>query len=169
MPTWAIKPLLYLAGLGAIVWALHAGYSSIYQRGYDAKTLEVNMQRTEEERTQAIAALAREAEVRAIEVANDAKMRNVEAEWAKRMTDAQVNAERVATDLRSGALRLRQHWDACRATSALSGAAAGIAGPDADADLRRDGASDIVRVVGECSAHVTALQSAIRLMQGKAK
>lgn len=167
MPAWAIKPLLYLAGLAAIVWALHAGYSSIYQRGYDAKALEVNMQRMADERTQAIAALAREAEVRAIEVANDAKMRNVEAEWAKRMTDAQVNAERVATDLRSGALRLRQHWDACRATSALSGAAAGVAGPDADADLRRTDASHLVRVSDQCSTHVNALQDAIRVMQGQ--
>lgn len=108
MPAWAIKPLLYLAGLAAIVWALHAGYSSIYQRGYDAKTLEVNMQRMADERTQAIAALAREAEVRAIEVANDAKMDAVATNLETGKVNVESTESATADGLRDGSVRVQR-------------------------------------------------------------
>lgn len=166
MPTWAIKSLLYLLATAAVAWALHAGYSSIWQRGYDAKTTEVNTQQMKDDRTAAIAALAREQEVRAIEVAQDAQLRQVAETFEQEKRHAELEASRVAADLRTGNLKLRQHWDACRATAALSGPAASLAQPDADADLRRTGAGDLVRVADQCTAHVSALQSAVRVMQG---
>lgn len=167
MPLWAIRIGAYALAAAAVAWALHAGYSSIWQRGYDAKTAEVTLQATKDERTAAIAALAREAEVRAIEVANDAKMRNVEAEWAKRMTDAQDAADRTVADLAADRIRLRDHWNGCIATSALATAAERDARAHDLAVLRRESASRIVRLGDECDARITALQSAIRVMQGQ--
>lgn len=167
MPTWLIKPALYALALAAMVWLLHSGYSSIWQRGYDAKTTEVTLQQAKDDRTQAIAALAREAEVRAIEVAQDAKLRQVAETYEQEKRDAELESRGVVDRLRAGSLKLRQHWDACRATSSLSGSTASLAQPNADTDLRRTDAGHLVRVSDQCTAHVSALQSAIRVMQGQ--
>lgn len=161
LPSWlTVKPLLYGLGVAAIVFVLHAGYSSIWQRGYDAKTAEVTLQATKDERTAAIAALAREAEVRAIEVANDAKMRNVEAEWAKRMTDAKATADRVTADLRAGNQRLQDHWAGCRATAALPGTAAAIAESSRADELRARDTGHLVEIGAKCDAIASALRNA---------
>lgn len=154
---WWIKPAVGLLAVAAVAWALHAGYQSIWQRGYDAKTFEVELQRAKDERTAAIAALAREAEVRAVEVAQAARMDAVEAEWAKRMRDAETNADTVAADLRAGNVRLRQHWDSCRATSALSGAAAPESGPDGSDRLRVESLRRVLGWVGKLQAQRDAL------------
>lgn len=169
MPVWAIKPLLYLAGLAAIVWALHAGYSSIYQRGYDAKTLEVTMQRMADERTQAIAALAREAEVRAVEVANDAKMRNVTEAYEKERRDAERETNLVVSSLRSGNIRLQKRFQ-CEAETTggkMSNSTLSTSGIDArensgftleDAET----ALGIAKSGDEAIRQLTACQNAIR-------
>ena len=41
MPAWlTVKLIAYVVAAAAAVWAAHAGYSTIWQRGYDARTAE---------------------------------------------------------------------------------------------------------------------------------
>ncbi|WP_426287514.1 lysis system i-spanin subunit Rz [Luteibacter sp. E-22] len=75
--------------------------------------------------------------------------------------NAKADADRVAADLRSGAIRLRDRW----ATQVLAGQAAVAAGsgePDAAADDRAASAGRIVRAAAEADAQIRGLQDLLK-------
>lgn len=63
-------------------------------------------------------------------------------------------------DLRSGNLRLREQWRGCEARQAQVGGAA--AESDGGADLREQGAVDLIGIAASCDAQVRGLQAVIR-------
>lgn len=101
-----------------------------------------------------------EAESRKQEAEHRRQMGAIAAETQRKLDDAQAAADRTVADLERGNLRLRAHWEGCQATSSLSAAAAIAAGAGDAAELRRAGASNIVRLADQCDAHVRGLQRA---------
>jgi hypothetical protein len=155
IPLWA-KALIVAAIVTGAWLAFDHWRDGVWQAGYDART-------DEYDKAAAVATIARQAEVRAIEIAHAAAMAGAAETYERRMTNAQTNATRTAADLLSGSLRLRQHWDACRATAAVSAAVASAAKSDAAAELRRSGAVDLVRLADQCDARIEGLQDVIRI------
>jgi hypothetical protein len=163
---WALTKELLTSRIGqALIAALVLlvlawwAYSSVWQRGYDVAAAEGDA------RLRSMQAQI-EAERRASERdARDAESRHRDAlivaaqQYEKDKIDAQAAADRTIADLRSGAVRLRQHWQGCVATSALSGAAATAAVADDGAELRRQDSGDLVRIGEECDAQVRGLQA----------
>ena len=72
----------------------------------------------------------------------------------------------VVADLRADVLRLRQHWAGCE-TRALSEAAAGSAERDALAELREQGAADLVRAGRDADDQIRACQAVISADRGQ--
>jgi hypothetical protein len=87
-----------------------------------------------------------------------------DAKHQQELTDAKQAGERVADDLRSGALRLRREWSVCE-TGRLSNAAASAAKPDGGPADRNDLAGLVVRAGAECDAQIRGLQQVIRTLQ----
>lgn len=82
--------------------------------------------------------------------------------------DAEAKSRAVVADLRADNLRLRQHWQGCRATSDLSAPIAAAGGPDAAAELRAADAGRLVRIAAEADAQIRGLQAVIeQYTQGK--
>lgn len=81
-------------------------------------------------------------------------------------TDAQDTERAVVTDLRTDNLRLRQHWQGCVATSAVSAAATSASQRDAAADVRDAAAGAVVRVGADADAALTACQAVVRAYEG---
>lgn len=86
---------------------------------------------------------------------------NAAANYEKGKTDAEASSEATVAGLRSGAIRLRNEWAACSATSALVSSAGASSQPDAAADDREKGAGDLVRAAAQCDAQVVGLQQAL--------
>lgn len=155
---------MYAAAAAALAWALYAGYSSIWQRGYSAHETATNLQAMRAERTAAIAALAREAEVRAVETAMAARVHAVAERYEQERIRAAETADLVAADLRAGNLRLRDAWRGCAAAAgaALPGDSAAAVVADAGADDREASAGRVIGAGAECDAQVIGLQNYIR-------
>lgn len=81
-------------------------------------------------------------------------------------TDAQDTERAVVTDLRADNLRLRQHWQGCVATSAVSAAATSASQRDAAADVRDAAAGAVVRVGADADAALEACQAVVRAYEG---
>lgn len=76
--------------------------------------------------------------------------------------DAEQRAEKLAGDLRTGAVRLRERWQGCPASPSVSTVAASASQSDAGAIDRSESAARIVRAAAECDAQVRGLQEVIR-------
>lgn len=156
--------LLLAAALGLALWW---AYATVWQRGYDvaadegATALRSLLAQVEADRQ------ASEREARAKEAEQRAALDDVAAQYEQEKADAQAAADSTIADLRSGTVRLRQHWQGCVATAALSRAAASAAVADDGAELREQGAGDLVSVGEACDAQIRGLQSAIRAMTGQ--
>ena len=111
------------------------------------------------------AALASEREARATENRQRQALAGVAAIYEQEKRDAELEAKRVADDLRTGASRLRDRWQGCIATAELSADAAGRSLADAVKREREDSASRIIGAARACDAQVRGLQAAIRVMQ----
>jgi len=83
--------------------------------------------------------------------------------------DAQLKADAVIADLGAGNLRLRQHWQGCQATAALSAATASAGQSDAAEQGRRAGSGDLVRLAAEWDAKERGLHAVIRADRGARK
>lgn len=164
MPTWlTVKPLLLACGVLVallVIQQLRVSRAHTAEAEARAELAEVRADIADQRET--FERLARATERRQRD-----ELDGVAAIYEQRMTDARKTADRVAADLRAGTERLREHWQGCLATADLSGAASSAAGIDDGAELRRQGAGDLVSVAAECDAQVTGLQSAIRVMQGQ--
>lgn len=171
---WALTKELFASRIGqgliaallllALAWW---AYSHVWQRGYDvahdegATALRSLQAQVEADRQ------ASEREARAKEAEQRAALDDVAAKYEQEKADAQAAADSTIADLRSGTVRLRQHWQGCVATAALSRAAASAAVADDGAELREQGAGDLVSVGEACDAQIRGLQSAIRAMTGQ--
>ena len=112
-----------------------------------AQTLEAQLQAVSEARNK-----EREAAKRANAIA---------AQYEQDKLNAESAAKRTADDLRAGNLRLRDQWRGCEASRVPQ--ANGAAGqPDAAAEQRIEGASNLVRAAGDADAQIRGLQDFIR-------
>jgi len=86
-------------------------------------------------------------------------------EYERGKADAQAKAESVVADLRAGNLRLRQHWQGAVATCDLSRDSAAALAAEREAQLREQGAADLVRLAAEADARIRAIQEAYEAMR----
>ena len=82
-----------------------------------------------------------------------------------RIREIQSEADALAADLRAGNVRLRQHWQGAIATCGVSRDSAAAFAAEREAELREQGAADLVRLAAEADARVTALQDAYEAMR----
>lgn len=148
--------LALLAALGVQTWRLHAAQLATAK----AETALAALQRDHAQAQADAQATARKAE-RDIAAAHDAAA--MEFERGKREAEAVGN--RVAADLRAGAVRLRNEWAGCE-TDRLSDAAAAARERDAAEQRRIESAGRIVRAAAACDAQVSALQAIVRADRG---
>jgi hypothetical protein len=89
-----------------------------------------------------------------------ARGRWILTELAKEKADALASRDRVIADLRTGALRLRNHWT-CPAGVPAAGTPTAAGRSDAAADLRAAGAGDLVRLGADADRLLRACQRVI--------
>lgn len=83
-----------------------------------------------------------------------------EATHAKALRDAEARALATVDGLKSGAVQLRQHWQACLRKLPGPGQAPGaVAGNDDAADLRAADIGHLQRIGGNCDADVKRWQT----------
>jgi hypothetical protein len=106
-------------------------------------------------------ALKASEKARAAEHAQALKFQGIADNYLQEKADAQAKADRTIADLRAGTVRLRSQWQGCQARG-VSAAPASASQPDADAQLRSKGASDLVRIAAEADAQIRGLQAALK-------
>lgn len=107
--------------------------------------LQAKYRKAEQARVDGLAAIAEQSEVRIREI--------------------QSEADALAAGLRAGNVRLRQHWQGAIATCDLSRDTAAALAAEREAELREQGAADLVRLAAEADAQVRALQEAYEAMR----
>jgi hypothetical protein len=115
---------------------------------------------------QAEAVIQAQERARQQEQASQAMVSRIAADYETEKRNAQVQADRVAADLSSGALKLRQQWQACRSTADLSGVVASAAQPDSQDQLRAAGVGRVLGIVAACQAQRDGL---IRVVEADRK
>jgi hypothetical protein len=105
------------------------------------------------------------ADARKAEQAKAAELAEIAEKYEKDKADAQAAADRTIADLRSGAIRLRSHWQGCQATGRVSGDATSATIADAAEQLREASAARIIGIGREADAKERALQEVIRAYQ----
>jgi len=119
---------------------------------------------------QHIAELAEQAseQARAAEQAQAAGIAAIDSQHEQDIHDAKANADRTIANLRAGTLRLRSEWSCtpARATE-VSRAASGAGVPDANAELRAEGAGHLIGDADEADAEIKALQAILRQERGQ--
>lgn len=104
---------------------------------------------------------AAQAEARQQEQRHAADLSRISYQYEQEKKDAQAVANRVADDLRSGAARVHQRWEACAATSGLSGAQPSAGFADAAQRDREESIGRVIAAARGCDAQVSALQKVI--------
>lgn len=122
----------------ATLVAQHATEMAGHERA--AREASERARSSERARTEDLAAIAEQSEVRIREI--------------------QSEADTLAADLRAGNVRLRQHWQGAIATCGVSRDSAAAFAAEREAELRAEGAADLVRLAADADARVTALQDA---------
>lgn len=154
---WALlqlvpKPVWYvLIAVAALAYARHTGVVAGKAEVQALWDVERATQKAEAE-----ALRQRGLELRKKRVAQG---RMILANLAKDKADALAARESTIADLRSGALRLRDHWTCPRVPAVEAGTGAG--GRDEATDLRQAGAADLVRLADEADADIRACQAVI--------
>lgn len=103
-----------------------------------------------------------ERKAREQEKAMNEKLAEAERVYDEQMRNALATKDRVIADLSAGAIRLRNHWRGCIATSELSRSAEAQARASEDDRLRRESAGRIVSIVSECQAQRDGLIGVVR-------
>ena len=138
---FALATVVALTATGVQTERLH------YQEGRNAKLAaalgkaqvdaQIQARKAEQEKAQAIAAIA--------------------DQYEQDKANAQKAADRTIADLRAGNLRLQNRWRGC-----VPGTPASPGEPDAAAADREQGAADIVRAAAEADAQIRALQDIVK-------
>lgn len=115
---------------------------------------------------QSKAETAAQAGARTAEHASAQRANEIAESYERGKQDAQDTASRIAADLRSGNIKLRDAWAGCE-TQRLSDAAASASKPDAGADDRGESAARIVRAAADADAQIRALQALVRADRGE--
>lgn len=105
-------------------------------------------------------------DARSREKASQERVERLAAAYEKDKQNAQDSSNRTIDDLRRGNLKLRQHWQAGIATDRLADSAEAARYADELAQLRAEGARDLVRVGEDADAQVRALQAYAREVSG---
>jgi hypothetical protein len=166
-PLWALKAVRLLAAIPLWCWCLLLALVFALSSGHyrsQRNELRQHVKRIAAEyadHLQADRALVAKAKA---DAEADRKKRQADADAAlaklkKDNADALAAQKRLAADLRAGIVRLRHEWAGCRADH---GAGQGVAGGDADADLRAAGAASLIGAADRADAQVTYLQGLIR-------
>lgn len=83
--------------------------------------------------------------------------------YERERANADAEKQRIVADLRNGTIRLRRLWQGCEAAAgSVPGAGTSASEPDAAAELRRQGAGDLVRLAEQCDGQVRGLQQVIQ-------
>lgn len=153
-----IKSLILLALVFAVaaLWYRGQAVNAVAKQ----EAAEAQMQELQAERDALEAALAASHEYA---LAMEAVAQRYETE----KQDAEQRAEKLAADLRAGAVRLRERWQGCPASSSVPAAAAAAGEPDAGTADRAESAARIVRAAADCDAQVRGLQAVIRADRGE--
>ena len=106
-----------------------------------------------------------QAKYRKAEQARTEAVAEAASQYSKGVSDAQAKSAAVVADLRAGNVRLRQHWQGAIATCDLSRDSAAALAAEREAELREQGAADLVRLAAEADAQVKALQEAYEAMR----
>lgn len=106
-----------------------------------------------------------QAKYRKAEQARTEAVAEAASQYNKGVSDAQAKSAAVVADLRAGNVRLRQHWQGAIATCDLSRDSAAALAAEREAELREQGAADLVRLAAEADAQVRALQEAYEAMR----
>jgi hypothetical protein len=142
-----------------VVLAVAAGMLAMHFRG----SLAVSRARVavaEQRADQLDDALKASEKARAAEHAQAMKFQGIADNYLQEKADAQAAADRTIADLRAGTVRLRAAWR-CPGDTGTT-AAAGASQPDAAAELRRQGAADLVRNADEADAQIRGLQAILK-------
>jgi hypothetical protein len=140
--------------------AIAAGMLAMHFRGSLAVSRALQ-HRAEERAAQLDANLKASEAARAKEHEQASQFQAIAQQYEQDKTDAQAKADRTIADLRAGTVRLRSQWQGCQARG-VSAAPASASQPDADAQLRSKGASDLVRIAAEADAQIRGLQAALK-------
>lgn len=154
----AIKALLalLLAAVIGLLWYRGQAANAVTKQ----ETAEAQMQALQAERDALEVTLAASREYA---LAMEAAAKTYEQE----KQDAEQRAEKLAGDLRAGAVRLRERWQGCPASSSVPAVASSASQSDAGAEDRSESAARIVRAAAECDAQVRGLQAVIRADRGE--
>ncbi len=160
IPLWAY----ILAGALVVVGAQQVRISAQKAQTAlaDIRTAEAKGQLETFRREAAEAVAASQAEARQQEQRHAADLERVAYQYEQDKRNAQAVADRVVADLRSGATRLQDRWQACAAASGLPNSGPTPGQSDAGADDRGASASRIVRAAAACDAQVRGLQEVVR-------
>jgi hypothetical protein len=152
--TWARKNWLAIAIALAALSLYLVGYSNgkqsekaetaKVQAKFDAYKSEIKKAVTKQIAQNA----AKEAQDRAV-------FAQIASQYAKDIENAKAKSDSVIAGLRNGNIKLRKQWQGCSARAESSADTAGI---DENAELREQGAGDIIRLTAEADAQVKGLQ-----------
>lgn len=161
--------IMLAVGLAFAGWRIH---DTIYDAGAESRQAEIDglnadikrmVRESKEAHDKAVA------DARAVEVAQAKALADIAAKFNQERDDARKDSEKLLADLRAGNVRLRREWQGCEAGAAGRVPAGAGSGPGAhaDAELRREGARDLVGGADECDATIRGLQAVILKLQGK--
>lgn len=176
-PVWAIKPLLYLAGVAAIGLALWRLHHHIYQNGYDDATRIVEARYAERDRIATKAANDRIQELqtaaRAKERESATQVAEISGKYQSEITNAQAKVGDLQRRVAAGTVRLRDNGAVCPAAGGGSGlpeTRAGSGRPDGGAAgnvpdqtagvLSIESSQFLIALAGECDGLAAQLKAA---------
>jgi hypothetical protein len=158
-----------VAALRAVPWQAYAlaaavaacwwyGEARADQREAEVRAeYELRAMREAEQAQQLFAEL--EADHRKREAALSAEIIQADARHAQHLQDVEARSAATVAGLKSGAVQLRQHWQACLGKLPGPGQTAGTAGdPVPGADLRAADIGRVQRIAGSCDAEVIRWQ-----------
>ncbi|PJK07996.1 endopeptidase [Lysobacteraceae bacterium NML95-0200] len=156
--TAAIKALLVLllAAVIGLLWYRGQAVNAVAKQ----ETAEAQMQTLQAERD-ALAAALEHSHQHAL------AMESAAQKYEQEKQDAEQRAEKLAADLRTGAVRLRERWQGCPASPSVPAVASSSGQPDAGAEDRSESAARIIGAAAECDAQVRGLQAVIRADRGE--
>lgn len=146
----------YLLGILAVL-AVAAGMLALHFRGVSAAAT-ARAEVAQERAGRLERDLKTSEEARAHEHEQAVKFQGIAQQYEQDKTDAEADAKRLAADLRAERVRLRPEW---RCEVPAASASAGK--PDAAADLRAEGASDLVGNADAADAEIRRLQAILRV------
>lgn len=170
---WALTKELFASRIGqgliaalvllALAWW---AYSSVWQRGYDVAAAEGDARLRSMQAQIEAERQASERQARATEQQHRDALAAVATQYEQDKANAQTQHDNVVAGLRAGSLRLRDQWNACRA-SRVPEAAAGAGQLDGAPDDRSESVGRILLAAAQCDAQVAGLQSAVRALTGQ--